>query len=115
MFRGFASTKAWSYYYAKKGLLNREEKWDLTTNFDFLFSKIQIFDQKYLLKENKFNNKQKGVLRMDEVMYLEDLPAFKHAPSYARKFSEELLTFQQEEIVVDLDGHKFYGFWCKNI
>lgn len=46
---------------------------------------------------------------MDEVMHLEDLPAFKHAPSYARKFAEELLTFQQEEILIELDDHKFYG------
>lgn len=46
---------------------------------------------------------------MQDIVYLEDLPAYKEAPRFARKFADALLSFDQEEITIEIENHKFHG------
>lgn len=46
---------------------------------------------------------------MQEIIYLEDLPAYKEAPQFATKFADALWEFNQEEVVIEIDNHRFRG------
>lgn len=46
---------------------------------------------------------------MQNVIYLNDLPAYKNAPRFATKFVDALWDFNQEEVTIEIDNHKFYG------
>lgn len=46
---------------------------------------------------------------MNDIIFVEDLPAFKDAPRYARKFAQNLLRYKQDEITIWLNDKPYKG------
>lgn len=46
---------------------------------------------------------------MTDVIFVEDLPAFKEGPRYARKFAQSLLAYKKEEVTIWLDNEAYKG------